>query len=132
LGHIEQVGPGYSAVWATGFTDAYWPEPPVGNPLLPRALQRAFGMPRATPQDARDRSARSLDRLTRRVPELIVSWPARVYDYETEPSPAVRDWPRATEEIAALAVAPTLRATRPRMTVADPAPPFRAAELPGG
>ncbi len=102
LGRIEQVGPGYSAAWATGFTDAYWPEAPMGTPLLPRALQRTHGMPRATPQDARDRSARSLARLARRVPELIVSWPARVYDYETEPSPAVRDWPRATDEIAVM------------------------------
>jgi probable DNA repair protein len=132
LGRIEQVGPGYGVVWATGFTDAYWPEAPIGNPLLPRALQRAHGMPRATPQDARDRSARSLERLARRVPELIVSWPARVYDYETEPSPAVRDWPLATDEIAALAVVPGRQATRPRTTVADAAPPFRATELPGG
>ena len=131
LGRIEQVGPGYSAVWATGFTDAYWPEAPMGNPLLPRALQRAHGMPRATPQDARDRSSRNLERLARRVPELIVSWPARVYDYETEPSPAIRDWPRATDEIATL-VAPAPRLTRQRTTVQDPAPPFRATELPGG
>ncbi len=132
LARIEQVGPGYGAVWATGFTDAYWPDAAMGNPLLPRALQRAHGMPRATPQDARDRSARSLERLARRVPELIVSWPARVYDYETEPSPAVRDWPLATDEIAALAMAPIPRPTRQRSTVTDPAPPFHATELPGG
>jgi probable DNA repair protein len=131
LGRIEQVGAGYSAVWATGFTDAYWPEAPMGNPLLPRALQRAHGMPRATPKDARDRSARSLERLARRVPELIVSWPVRVYDYETEPSPAVRDWPLATDEVAALVV-PASRPMRPRTTVTDAAPPFRATELPGG
>ena len=130
LGRIEQVGPGYSAVWATGFTDAYWPEAPMGNPLLPRALQRAHAMPRATPQDARDRSARSLERLARRVPQLIVSWPARVYDYETEPSPAVRDWPLATDEIGAVVVlAPSPRL---RVSVTDAAPPFRTTELPGG
>ncbi|MEO8465230.1 MAG: PD-(D/E)XK nuclease family protein [Gammaproteobacteria bacterium] len=131
LGRVEQVGPGYSAVWATGFTDAHWPEAPTGNPLLPRALQRAQGMPRATPRDARDRSARSLERLVRRVPELIVSWPARVYDYETEPSPAIRDWPPATDDIATL-VLPTPRVSRARTTVPDAAPPVRAAELPGG
>lgn len=132
LGRIEQVGPGYSAAWATGFTDAYWPEAPAGNPLLPRALQRAHGMPRATPQDARDRSARSLERLARRVPELIVSWPARVFDYDTEPSPAIRDWPPAADETAAIAGARAQRATRPRATIADAAPAFRSTELPGG
>ena len=41
----------------------------------------------ATPRS--DRSA-SLERLVRRSRELVVSWPARVYDYETEPSPAIR------------------------------------------
>ncbi len=132
LGRIEHVGPGYSAVWATGFTDAYWPEAPMGNPLLPRALQRTHGMPRATPQDARDRSARSLERLAHRVPELIVSWPARVYDYETEPSPAIRDWPSAGDEIDALATVPAPRLGRPRTTVTDAPPPFRNTELPGG
>ena len=131
LGRIDQVGPGYSAVWATGFTDAYWPEAPMGNPLLPRSSQRAHGMPRATPQDARDRSARNLERLARRVPELIVSWPARVYDYETEPSPAVRDWPPAAEEVAVLLM-PAPHPTRLRTSVPDSAPPFRGTELPGG
>ncbi len=131
LGRIEQVGPGYAATWATGFTDAYWPEAPTGNPLLPRALQRAHGMPRATPQDARDRSARSLERLACRVPELIVSWPARVYDYETEPSPAIRDWASAADEIATLVV-PARSPTRTRTAVRDAAPPFRGTELPGG
>ena len=42
---VDDVGPGYDAVWVTGFTDAAWPEPPHGNPLLPIALQRAHGMP---------------------------------------------------------------------------------------
>jgi ATP-dependent helicase/nuclease subunit B len=132
LGRIEQVGPGYGAAWVTGFTDAYWPEAPQGNPLLPRALQRARGMPRATPQDARDRSARSLQRLCARVPDLIVSWPARVYDYETEPSPAIRDWPLANPDLAGAPAGARDASRRERSTVDDPAPPVRRTELPGG
>ncbi len=58
---IDDVGPGYDAVWVTGFTDAAWPEPPRGNPLLPIALQRAHGMPYASPRDAQERSARALE-----------------------------------------------------------------------
>jgi RecB family exonuclease len=88
-------------------------------------------MPRATPQDARDRSARSFERLTRRVPNLIVSWPARVYDYETEPSPVIREWPLAGDEIVSLETR-TPGAMRARVTVSDTAPPMRATELPGG
>ena len=45
LGRVEDVGPGYDAVWVTGFTDAAWPQPPHGNPLLPVALQRVHAMP---------------------------------------------------------------------------------------
>ena len=39
--------------------------------LLPRALQRKHEMPWSTPQDARARSARALDRLSRRVTTLV-------------------------------------------------------------
>src|SRR5688572_5851163 len=90
---IDDVGPGYDAVWVTGFTDAAWPEPARGNPLLPLALQRAHALPYSTPADAHERSARALARLRRRTRDLVVSWPARVYDYDTEPSPAIRLWP---------------------------------------
>src|SRR5690606_31093614 len=75
LGRLEDVGPGYDAVWVTGLTDAAWPPPPQGNPLLPAALQRAAGMPYATPLDAEARSKRALERLMARSPELVVSWP---------------------------------------------------------
>ena len=132
LGHIDDVGPGYDAAWATGFTDALWPETAQGNPLLPRALQRAHGMPKASPQAARGAAARSFDRLMNRVPELIVSWPARVYDYATEPSPAIRSWPLlAAEELGAAAPA-TRPESRARETRADPAPALAGATLPGG
>jgi RecB family exonuclease len=89
-------------------------------------------MPYCTPRDADERSARTFERLVQRVPELVVSWPARVYDYETEPSAAIRDWPLLTPaELDGLA------ATAPpgpiaRETVTDPAPPLNALHLPGG
>jgi ATP-dependent helicase/nuclease subunit B len=132
LRRIEDVGPGYSAVWATGFTDAAWPEPPHGNPLLPLALQRQHDMPYSSPRDAEERSQRALERLVRRCRNLVVSWPARVYDYETEPSPAIRLWPQlASDELDALrADAPLPSAARE--TAVDPAPPFGAGRVPGG
>jgi len=132
LPRVDDVGPGYDAVWVTGFTDAAWPEPPRGNPLLPIALQRAHGMPYASPRDAQERSARALERLVRRSRELVISWPARVYDYETEPSPAIRDWPTfSPAELDALTAARPLRAAA-RETVADPAPRFSGTRVPGG
>ena len=132
LARVEDVGPGYDAVWVTGFTDAAWPQPPLGVPLLPVALQRAHGMPYSSPRDAQQRSARALDRFVARSRELVVSWPARVYDYDTEPSPAIRDWPAlAAGELDALTASRPLR-TAARETVTDDAPPLAAARVPGG
>jgi probable DNA repair protein len=132
LTRIDDVGPGYDAVWVTGFTDAAWPEPPHGNPLLPLALQRALGLPYSSPRDARERSDRALERLMRRSGELIVSWPARVFDYETEPSPAIRSWPTlGADELDALTAVRPLRAAE-RETVPDDAPPFGGGRVRGG
>jgi probable DNA repair protein len=131
LERVEDVGPGYDAAWLTGFTDQAWPEPARCNPLLPRALQRRHGMPWCTPEDARERSAATLERLTRRVATLVASWPAHVFDYETEPSPALRDW----RELDGADVAPRAQlsgAARQRETVADPAPALAGADLHGG
>src|SRR5262249_49514564 len=104
-----------------------WPEPARLNPLLPRALQRRLEIPWSSPSDVRARATRMLDRVRRRVTTLVASWPARVYDYETEPSPALRDWPDLdfTEPRRA-------RADRARETLVDRAPPLGDAELRGG
>jgi probable DNA repair protein len=131
LARVEDVGPGYDAAWLTGFTDQAWPAPARCNPLLPRALQRRHGMPWSTPQEARARSARVLERLGGRVATLVASWPARVFDYETEPSPALRDWSDlgptdlAFDKVSAAA-------PRARQTVVDRAPPLAGPELLGG
>jgi RecB family exonuclease len=89
-------------------------------------------MPYASPRDAQQRSARALERLVRRSRELVVSWPARVYDYDTEPSPAIRDWPGlSVGELDALTARRPLLAAA-RETVADDAPPHTAARIAGG
>ncbi|HEX6999084.1 MAG TPA: PD-(D/E)XK nuclease family protein [Gammaproteobacteria bacterium] len=134
LAHPDEVGPGYDAVWLTGFADARWPEPTRLNPLLPRRLQRAHGMPWATPQDALRRSARSLARLCAAVPEVIASWPARLHDYAAEPSPALREFVELSPA-EALGDGPPARPraapTRLEM-VADPAPPLPGTSVRGG
>jgi len=132
LGRIEDVGPGYDAVWVTGLTDAAWPPPPQGNPLLPAALQRAAGMPYATPRDAEARAGRVLERLLGRASLLVASWPSRVYDYETEPSPAIRDWPRLSAgELDSLTAPRVIVPGRCELLV-DDAPPLGSRRLAGG
>jgi len=132
LGHIDDVGPGYDAVWVAGFTDSAWPEPAHGNPLLPLRLQRAHAMPYCSPRDAEERSARALERLVHRSAELVVSWPARLYDYETEPSPAIRTWPTLEPHVLeALKTTRAITATA-RETLADVAPPLVGTRVAGG
>jgi probable DNA repair protein len=132
LRRLEDVGPGYDAVWVTGFTDSAWPAPPHGNPLLPMALQREHRMPYSSPRDAEERSRRALERLVRRSPELVVSWPARVYDYETEPSPAIRAWSTLSADELGAMTAVRARRGAARETVVDAAPPFVGSRVPGG
>jgi len=132
LGHVDDVGPGYDAVWVAGFTDAAWPEPAHGNPLLPLRLQRAHAMPYCSPRDAEVRSEQALERLVQRSAELVVSWPARLYDYETEPSPAIRPWPTLEPQyIEGLKTARAVTAAA-RQTLPDVAPPFVGARVAGG
>ena len=133
LAHPDEVGPGYDAVWLTGFADARWPEPTRLNPLLPRRLQRAHGMPWATPQDALRRSERSLARLCAGVPEVVASWPARLHDYAAGPSPALREFAELSRE----ELRGDGRPARPRAAtrleiLADPAPPWPGTSLRGG
>jgi ATP-dependent helicase/nuclease subunit B len=122
VARLEDVGPGYDAAWLTGFTDANWPEPARCNPLLPRRLQRAHGMPWSTPQDARVRSERRLERLVQRVATVVASWPGRMYDYETEPSPAIRSWQDLDADD--LAAPRRVAGSRGRETVDDRPPPL--------
>src|SRR5690606_1243401 len=97
LERIEDVGPGYDAVWATGFTAQQWPPPLSGNPLLPRAVQARAGMPNGSPQTARLTAERSFAAFARAAPVIVLSWPARVFDYEAEPSPSLRAIPELDE-----------------------------------
>jgi hypothetical protein len=89
-------------------------------------------MPYCSPRDAHERSERALERLVHRSPELVVSWPARLYDYEAEPSPAIRLWPALEPHV--IEALKTTRAvpTAARETIADAAPPFVGTRVAGG
>ncbi len=134
--HPDNLGPGYDAVWMLGMTDAQWPEPMRPNPLLPRALQRELDMPWSTPEDARRRSARSFARLLRCAPDVVLSWPQRMFDYETDPSPALRRVPELpvsrVDELLENARSRRAATRRARETRADPAPALATSTLRGG
>jgi hypothetical protein len=119
-------------VWVAGFTDTAWPEPARGNPLLPLRLQRAHALPYCSPSDAQERCERALERLVQRSRELVVSWPARSYDYETEPSPAIRLWPTLPLRELESSMRTRTAHRAARETVLDVAPPFTGTRVAGG
>lgn len=133
LGRVEEVGPGYDAAWVTGLTDTSLPEPARSNPLLPRALQVARDMPWATPSDALHRARLALDGLCRRVDDLVVSWPASRYDFETSPSPLIV--PMTQVDAGALGWDRQRSTGAPGValvSIDDAAPPHRGETIKGG
>jgi probable DNA repair protein len=132
LARADDVGPGYSAVWVTGVTDRSWPEPTRTNPLLPAGLQIRQALPWSTPADSLARARSTLARLLARTRELVLSWPRLVHDYHALPSPLLAGI--ATASAADVGPGRRTQATRPRRalaSIADPAPAFSGARLPG-
>jgi probable DNA repair protein len=133
LEHIDDVGPGYTGVWVTGLTDQHWPEQARMNPLLPRRLQVAHGLPWATPAEAMARACSSQERLLRRTGQVLFSWPAVIHDYAAEPSPLLAAIERVDRadlglDLDAIATLPPRAFER----VADPAPALGRSRIDGG
>jgi ATP-dependent helicase/nuclease subunit B len=134
----EDVGPGYDAVWLTGFTDGQWPQRVRPNPLLSTRMQLVKSMPGSSPAEGLLRAQRITKRLVDRVPELFFSWPSMVHDYATEPSPLLK----GISEIAPISLIPDIERRiyhaqfRNRLTgrssVSDGCPPLIGQDIPGG
>jgi ATP-dependent helicase/nuclease subunit B len=133
LEHIDDVGPGYTGVWVTGLTDQQWPEQARMNPLLPRRLQVAHGLPWATPADAMARARLSQERLLRRTPEVVFSWPAVIHDYATQASPLLAAIAGVGRADLGVELEPAAT-TRPRALerIDDPAPALAGSRIDGG
>ncbi len=133
LERLEDVGPGYAAAWAAGLTSTALPRPVVLNPLLPRRLQVRHAMPWSSPADALMRSRALLDGLCARVPEAVLSWPAREHDNPAEPSPLLRGLPALDSAgLPGPQRARSAGAPRRRESVAEPRVPAVPGRLPGG
>lgn len=133
LGRLDDVGPGYAAVWLTGLTDRSFPEAPRTNPLLPRALQIAHRMPGAVPGDSMRSARECYGRVASRTHELILSWPAAVHDFPAQPSPLIAGAQAISRaELGSEVARPANRRRRRLETVRDEAPPFTATRIEGG
>ncbi|HEX7080301.1 MAG TPA: PD-(D/E)XK nuclease family protein [Gammaproteobacteria bacterium] len=131
LADLGDVGPGYAGCWVAGVAATAYPRPVRVNPLLPRSLQAEHGLPWSSPRDALLRSRALVARLIARVPEAVLSWPARVRDEAADPSPLIRDLRPLERPIPGPARRPD-PPPRARETVADPPPPLAEPEIRGG
>ena len=136
LGRLEDVGPGYDGIWVSGLTDSRWPRPPQPNPILPLGLQRAHGMPLASPGAALEHARATTQRLIQRAPEVVLSWPSLLHEYPTQPSPLILQYPEVAEsELTGgsdTQVAWRALVSKPRQTLPDTVPPLPDRRVHGG
>jgi len=135
LGALEAAGMEFDAVWISGLDANQWP--PAGNPsvLIPRSLQREFGMTDATPGDTLGFARSVFDRLIASAGEVMLSWAESGQDTELVPSPLLD--PYLGCDVGGVADpgwhAGSLQdSQRMGAVMQDPAPAIRADEIVAG
>jgi len=96
LGLLEAEGGRWAGVWVLGLSDEALPAAPRPNPLLPLAVLRDAGAPRATPERERVWAGELYASLCRCAPELIVSHPAMEGERALRPAPLIAALPAAS------------------------------------
>lgn len=89
LGIPETAGMQFDAIWVTGLHDGVLPAPMRPCPLLPAALQRERGMPRACPDTERALASTLVEQLGAAAAEAWFSYPLSEGDEPLRPSPAL-------------------------------------------
>lgn len=98
MGTLEAAGMQFDHLWVCGMHAANWP--PAGNPspLIPRRLQKAYGLPDATPADTLRYSRRVFERLAHCAPDIVFSWPRSDGEAELAASGFLDSVPHATND----------------------------------
>jgi ATP-dependent helicase/nuclease subunit B len=89
LGVLEAAGMTFDHLWVSGLSDEAWPAPPHPNPFVPLRLQRAAGVPNATPASALEFAERLTAGWLAGAGEVVLSHPLREGDHDLAPSPFV-------------------------------------------
>ncbi len=95
LGVLEAAGMAFDHLWVSGLSDEVWPPPPRPNPFIPLRLQRATGVPNATPASTLEFAQRLTVGWLAGGGEVVLSHPLREADRDLAPSPLVEPIPAA-------------------------------------
>ena len=95
LGLLEAEGGRWDGIWVLGLSDEVLPATPKPNPLLPAAVLRAAGAPRATPEREREWAHELYQSLCRCAREVVLSHPLLDGERELRPAPLIAALPVA-------------------------------------
>lgn len=87
LGALETAGMDFDTLWISGLHDGSWPPAPEPNPFVPVSLQRAAGVPTATPEGQLQLAQGRLERWCRAANEVVFSYPRSDQDESLRPTP---------------------------------------------
>ncbi|HTV05126.1 MAG TPA: PD-(D/E)XK nuclease family protein [Acidobacteriaceae bacterium] len=110
MGALEASGQQFDAIWFLSADDQGWPLRGRPHPLLPRDVQRRYGMPYANPDNDLTLAQHVTGRIISSAPELVFSYAERNKDGEMRPSPLLSGgtvW-RAADEVQTITPAPAL------------------------
>ncbi|MDH4191736.1 MAG: PD-(D/E)XK nuclease family protein [Betaproteobacteria bacterium] len=89
LGVLEAAGMRFEHLWVMGLSDEAWPMRAQANPLIPIRLQRAAGVPNASPAAGLEFARRLTAGWFGAAGELVLSHPQREGDRALAPSPLI-------------------------------------------
>jgi probable DNA repair protein len=101
LGVLESAGLELDHLWVSGLTDEAWPLRAQANPFIPVALQKAAGIPQASPETSLALDRRITEGWARAAGEAVFSFYSRDEDRELAPSPLILGFPEAAIPIPA-------------------------------
>jgi probable DNA repair protein len=127
LGLIEAAGMTFDHLWVMGLSDEAWPAPAHLNPFIPVRLQRAAGVPNASPAAALERARELTAEWLGCAGEVVLSYPRRDGERDLAPSPLIAS---AGEGDLTLPEYPTWRDAIHRAANVERFDDYRAPALP--
>lgn len=103
-GIAGSAGMQFDAVWMLDMQHEDWPPPPVNNPFIPKQRQLEAGMPTASARHQLDHARKLTKALIHSASEVVFSYAVREGDRERQPSPLIKAYTTAHQQVDTLAI----------------------------